>query len=271
MWDKVCIPFSEAVMFAVISDIHSNLEALSVVLEDIEKRGIETIYCLGDVVGYGPNPKECLDLIIDRTKWCVLGNHDYAALYEPTNFNYGAEQASFWTRNVLETEQEEQHRGRRWVFLGELSMRQKLKAKIGPSMAMMDFVHASPRRPINEYIFPDDVYTNPVKVRVLFEQVEHICFVGHTHLPGVFLDEPDFYLPEELGNVYPIIDGEKAIINIGSVGQPRDKDNRSGYVCVDENEVHFVRLEYDFETTVEKIRKIEQLDNFQAERLRDGR
>ena len=65
-------------MFAILSDIHSNIEALTTVLADIEKRGIKTIYCLGDVIGYGPNPKECLDLIIEKTKWCVLGNHDYA-------------------------------------------------------------------------------------------------------------------------------------------------------------------------------------------------
>ncbi len=89
-------------MFAVISDIHSNLEALTVVLTDIEERGIKTIYCLGDVVGYGPNPKECLELIIDKTRWCVLGNHDYGVFYEPTNFNYGAEQAIFWSRDILE-------------------------------------------------------------------------------------------------------------------------------------------------------------------------
>jgi diadenosine tetraphosphatase ApaH/serine/threonine PP2A family protein phosphatase len=95
--------------------------------------------------------------------------------------------------------------------------------------------------------------------------------VGHTHLPGVFLDEPDFYLPDELGEVYPIVDTEKAIINIGSVGQPRDKDNRASYVYVDGNEVNFVRLAYDFETTTKKIKAINRLDNFHAERLRDGR
>src|SRR4030043_1961944 len=104
-------------MFAVISDIHSNLEALTVVLDDIKKRGIKTIYCLGDVIGYGPNPCECLDLIIDKTKWCVLGNHDYAVFYEPTNFNFGAEQASFWTREILETEQEKVPRAKRWDFV----------------------------------------------------------------------------------------------------------------------------------------------------------
>ena len=258
-------------MFAVISDIHSNLEALSTVLADIEKRGIKTIYCLGDVIGYGPNPRECLDLIIEKAKWCVLGNHDYAAFYEPTNFNYGAEQASFWTRFSLEAEQQTSSRDRRWSFLGELPMRRTLKTRLSTNAAIIDFVHASPRRPINEYIFPDDVYTNPLKVGLLFERVSHICFVGHTHLPGVFLDEPDFYGPDELTNVYPITNKEKAIVNIGSVGQPRDRDNRASYVYVDGNEVHFVRLEYDFETTCEKIRAIEQLDNFQADRLREGR
>jgi len=257
-------------MFAVISDIHSNLEALTTVLADIEDRGIKTIYCLGDVIGYGPSPKECLDLIIEKTKWCILGNHDYATLYEPTNFNYGAEQASFWTREVLEAEEEKQPRDRRWSFLGALPMRRALKIKLGKHAATIDFVHASPRRPINEYIFPDDVYTNPVKVRVLFERVKHICFVGHTHLPGVFLEEPDFYLPDELDDVYPIVDNEKAIINIGSIGQPRDRDNRSSYVYVDKNEVNFVRLEYDFETTAKKIKAIEQLDSFHGDRLREG-
>jgi diadenosine tetraphosphatase ApaH/serine/threonine PP2A family protein phosphatase len=258
-------------MFAVISDIHSNLEALTTVLADIENRGIGTIYCLGDVVGYGPNPRECLDLIIERTKWTVLGNHDYAVFYEPTNFNYAAEQASFWTRFVLEDEKQDAKRSKHWSFLGGLPMRRALKANLGASSAVISFVHASPRRPINEYIFPDDVYTNPIKVRILFERVEHICFVGHTHLPGVFLDEPDFYLPDELGDVYPIIDSEKAIVNIGSVGQPRDGDNRASYVYVEDNVVHFVRLEYDFETTAEKIKAVEMLDNFNAERLREGK
>ncbi len=262
-------------MFAVISDIHSNLEALTTVLSDIEKRGINTIYCLGDVVGYGPNPKECLDLIIEKTRWCILGNHDYAALYEPTNFNYAAEQASFWTREILEEDEDKKSNGEkrnnRWNFLGNLPMRKSLKAKLGPTATVVDFVHASPRRPINEYVFPDDVYSNLIKIRTLFSKVKHICFIGHTHLPGVFLDEPDFYLPEELGGSYPIIEGEKAIINVGSVGQPRDKDNRASYVYIDGNRVHFVRLEYDYEITIKKIRSIDKLDNFHAERLKEGR
>jgi len=258
-------------MFAVISDIHSNLEALTVVLADIEKRGVKTIYCLGDVIGYGPDPKQCIDLVIARTKWSVLGNHDYATLYEPTNFNVAAEQASFWTRQVLEDDKDKGPADKRWSFLGNLPMRQIIKAKLGSQAAIVDFVHASPRKPINEYVFPDDVYSNPIKVSTLFSKVRHICFIGHTHLPGVFLDEPDFYLPEELGDAYPIVEGEKAIINVGSVGQPRDKDNRASYVYVRENKVHFVRLEYDYKTTMEKIMAEDRLDNFHAERLAEGR
>jgi diadenosine tetraphosphatase ApaH/serine/threonine PP2A family protein phosphatase len=258
-------------MFAILSDIHSNIEALTAVLADIEKRGIKKIYCLGDVIGYGPNPKECLDLIIDKTEWSVLGNHDYATLYEPTNFNYGAERASFWTRDVLEAEQNKPLSDKRWQFLGSLPMRQQLTVEMGAIRAVLDFVHASPRKPINEYIFPDDVYNNPAKVRLQFEKIKHICFVGHTHMPGVFLEEPDFYPPDELGNVYPIIPSERAIINTGSVGQPRDRDNRASYVHIDGNKVYFVRLQYDFQTTAKKILAIDQLDNFNAERLYEGR
>ena len=112
-------------MFAVVSDIHSNLEALTIVLADIEKRGIKTIY---------------LDLIINRTKWCVLGNHDYAVFYEPTNFNFGAEQASFWSREILESEEDTESRNRRWNFLGKLPMRRTLKYKISPNSVPIDFV-----------------------------------------------------------------------------------------------------------------------------------
>ncbi|MDH7599501.1 MAG: metallophosphoesterase family protein [Sedimentisphaerales bacterium] len=258
-------------MFAILSDIHANLEALTAVLQDIARRQIKEIYCLGDVVGYGPNPVECLDLIIEKTRWCVLGNHDYATLYEPTNFNYGAEQATFWTREVLEMRRDQDKNDLRWQFLGSLPMRKILKMDLEGQEVVMEFVHASPRRPINEYVFPDDVYANPAKIRMLFDRIQHICFVGHTHMPGVFLEEPDFYLPDELGQSYPIVEGEKAIINIGSVGQPRDRDNRASYVYVDGNRVHFVRVPYDYETTIKKILAIEQLDRFNAERLRDGR
>lgn len=167
-------------MFAIISDIHSNLEALTTVFADIEAKGIKTVYCLGDVIGYGPNPRECLDLVIEKTKWCVLGNHDYAAIYEPTNFNISAEQASFWTRSTLEVGDDKAGRDRRWQFLGELPMRQNLSLDLPDGPATIDLLHASPRKPINEYVFPDDVYSNPVKIRALFNRVRHICFIGET-------------------------------------------------------------------------------------------
>ena len=258
-------------MFAVISDIHSNLEALTVVLNDIKKRGIKTIYCLGDIVGYGPNPIECLDLVIEKAEWCVLGNHDYAVLYEPTDFNYRAEQAILWTRKILETRKDTERNNERWHYLSGLPLRHSREINLSASTVTIDFVHASPRRPIHEYIFTDDVYTNPAKVRTLLDRVKRVCFVGHTHMPGVFLDGPDFYLPEKLGSVYSMLEEEKAIINIGSVGQPRDRDNRASYTYIKDNEVHFVRLEYDYRTTMNKILANEQLDDFHAERLKEGR
>lgn len=258
-------------MFAIISDIHSNLEALTTVLNDIESRGIETIYCLGDVVGYAANPKECLDLVIEKTENCVMGNHDYAAMYEPTNFNSGAESATYWTRKVLEQEKDREKTDKWWRFLGSQKMRWIKKHKLGNVDAILEFAHASPRRPINEYVFPDDVYTTTGKLSALFERVKHVCFVGHTHLPGVFLEDPDFYSPDELGGVYPIIHDEKAIINVGSVGQPRDRDNRASYVYLEDNNVHFVRLEYDYKAAAQKIYDIPELDNFEGDRLADGR
>ncbi|PKL49159.1 MAG: phosphoesterase [Planctomycetes bacterium HGW-Planctomycetes-1] len=258
-------------MFAIISDIHSNIEALTTVLADIEKRGIKKIYCLGDIIGYGPNPKECLDLVIEKTQVCVIGNHDYAILYEPTNFNLGAERASFWTRSQLETEPGSGKRHKRWEYLGTQQMRHTFSAELDGVKATLEFVHASPKRPINEYLFPDDVYATPTKITSQFDRFKHICFIGHTHLPGVFLADPDFYTPEELDYVYPIIPEERAIINVGSVGQPRDKDNRAAYVYVEKSTVNFVRVPYDYETTANKIRAVPELDNFEADRLSEGR
>ena len=87
---------------ALISDIHSNLEGLEAVLADIEKQSITEIYCLGDIIGYGPNPRECIDLVM-RMDVCILGNHDQGALFDPEGFNSGAERAIFWTREQLES------------------------------------------------------------------------------------------------------------------------------------------------------------------------
>jgi diadenosine tetraphosphatase ApaH/serine/threonine PP2A family protein phosphatase len=249
-------------MLAIVSDIHANLEALTAVLEEIDRREIQNIICLGDVVGYGPNPMECLDLIISRCRATLMGNHDFAVLYEPYNFNSGAESASFWTRQQFENDPDPVRRANRWKYLGNLPVRIRTNEFVA--------VHASPRRPINEYIFPDDIYTNPGKFVSIFERFEKLCFVGHTHVPGIFLEGPDFYSPDELDYKFELTD-ERAIINVGSVGQPRDRDLRSSFVILTDTYIEFVRVMYDVDTTVKKVEAIEELDNFLGTRLLDGR
>lgn len=274
-------------MFAVISDIHGNWEALEEALRDIDRRSIKLIYCLGDVVGYGASPRECLDSVIDRCAVTLCGNHDHAVFYEPTNFNVGAERAAYWTRQVLEDEPSKPKRNRRWEVLGRLPMTFEAKGLL--------LVHASPRRPVNEYLFPEDVYTNPAKILDNFKrlQPQHMaCLVGHTHVPGVFLDDPCFDPPDELPetNIYTITSDEKAIINVGSVGQPRDRDPRLCYVVIYEKgeapegyvppevgddeyrmTIEFVRLEYDVERAARKIIDTPELDDFLGTRLFEGR
>jgi len=249
-------------MIAFISDIHSNIEALTAVMEEIDRRGIRQIICLGDVVGYGPNPLECLDLVMARCAVTLMGNHDFAVLYEPYNFNTGAERASYWTRECLENDSDAERRTRRWRFLGSLPVRYRGEGFVA--------VHASPRRPINEYIFPDDIYTNPAKFVSVFEKFDRLCFVGHTHVPGVFLEGPDFYSPDEIDGRFELTD-EKAIINVGSVGQPRDKNPRSSFVVFDGSVVEFVRVPYEVERTIEKVAAIDALDDFLGNRLREGK
>ena len=258
-------------MFALISDIHSNIEALTTVLQDIEERGIQTIYCLGDVVGYGANPKECLDLVIEKTESCVQGNHDYAVLFEPTNFNTGDEAASYWTRRVLEEEPDPNKRAQRWNYLGRQRMRWTMKSKMADVQAQLDFVHASPRRPINEYVFPEDAFSNPEKIETLFDRFERLCFIGHTHVPGVFLESTEFCTPEDLDDVFEVEPGTKALINVGSVGQPRDRDPRASYCLIEPDQVSFVRVAYDVDAVAEKVFGIPDLDDYLGNRLKDGR
>jgi predicted phosphodiesterase len=273
-------------IFAIISDIHSNLEALQAVFADIEERGITEVVCLGDVIGYGANPKECLDLVRERCRITLMGNHDHAVLFEPTNFNLPAERACYWTRRMLEEEPDTEVRRARWKFLGELPIRVKEYDVL--------FLHASPRRPMNEYIFPEDVFTNPQKVIANFERLDaRVCFVGHTHQPGVFVDDPYFDPPNELpDSPFYEVDDERVIINVGSVGQPRDRDARAGYVVVHRRpevlndgaeslvaaalnstieQVEFIRVEYDLGRTVEKILAESALDDLLGTRLYDGR
>src|SRR5262245_37714843 len=238
-------------MKAFISDIHANFEALQAVLEDIARHNVEAIYCLGDVVGYGPNPRECVDHVM-RCKVCLLGNHDQAAVFDPSNFNPAAQQAIFWTREQLEANvPNRQAMQRRWDFLGELPRTHREGDLL--------FVHGSPRNPINEYVFPEDVY-NVRKIEALFALIERNCFQGHTHLPGIFLESKEFYSPEEVNQVFPL-DARKTMCNVGSVGQPRDGDWRACYVLFDGEAIRYRRVEYDVETTIQKIREVPELDD----------
>ncbi len=257
-------------MIAVISDIHSNVEALSAVLKDIRSRGISRIFCLGDVIGYGPEPRECLDLVMQNAEVTLMGNHDYAVLYEPNKFNAGAESACYWTRQQLEDEPDEAARRKRWEFLGSLPVKHVMTGEELDAQEMV-FVHGSPRRPVNEYLFPDDIFSNPGRISGSFDRFNHLCFVGHTHVPGVFLDPPDFYSPDEMKDVFTFKSGQKALINVGSVGQPRDRDPRASYVVVEPGKILFVRVAYDVERIAEKVYAVSELDNYLGSRLKEGR
>jgi len=270
----------------LISDIHGNLEALEVVLDDIKAEGITEIFCLGDIIGYGPNPRECIDRVMEHCAISLLGNHDQGALFDPDGFNIGAERAIFWTREQLESPTDRDNNEKRWLFLGELPRTHRLNQFL--------FVHGSPRNPLSEYIFPEDIY-NQRKMERLFQLVERYCFQGHTHVPGVFTESYQFFSPEEIDHEYTLGDG-KVMINVGSVGQPRDGDPRACYVILEDGhtvkesfdtvvysvndepppptgpvKVTFRRLPYDFESTIRKIYEISELEPFLGDRLRQGR
>ncbi len=247
---------------ALISDIHSNLEGLEAVLADIKAQEITEIYCLGDIIGYGPNPRECIDLVISECNFCILGNHDQGALFDPEGFNSGAERAIFWTREQLENPRgNPDDNARRWDFLGELPRNKRENGFL--------YVHGSARNPLNEYVFPEDIY-NQRKMEKIFSLIERHCFQGHTHVPGVFTQGLSFFSPEEINYEYRL-SPEKTMINVGSVGQPRDGDWRSCYVVHEDEIVRFRRVEYPVEKTVQKIYATPELDNFLGDRLREGR
>lgn len=248
-------------MKAIISDIHSNLEALQAVLADIKSQNITEIYCLGDVVGYGPNPRECIDLVMD-CKLVLMGNHDQGAMFDPDGFNASAERAIFWTRQQLESGSDPRSlREKRWDFLAERPRMHKENPYL--------FVHGSARNPLNEYVFPEDIY-NQRKMERIFTLVEKYCFQGHTHVPGIFTETLQFISPDEMNGTYTL-ENRKTLCNVGSVGQPRDGNWRSCYVVLDNDTITFRRVEYDVDTTIKKIYDIPDLENFLGDRLKEGR
>ncbi len=256
-------------MWAIISDIHGNLEALKVVLKDIEGKGIpnDHIFCLGDVVGYGPDPVECVD---HAMAWALTlrGNHDEAVVNEALGFNPLAREAIDWTRSQLKPGWlSGKVRKQRWEFLKSLPLTHHLDRAL--------LVHGSPRDPTMEYILrsecEDLLGEVPAKIKDIFSRFEWVCFVGHTHDPGIINQESKFLTPGEIDNQYEFKENEKYIVNVGSVGQPRDGDNRACYVTFDGKRLWYHRLEYPIGATQEKIRKIPQLDPRIAERLSIGK
>jgi len=232
-------------MKAILSDIHGNLEALQAVLDDILRHPVEAIFCLGDLVGYGPNPRECVDLAM-RWQVILLGNHDQALLVGAEGFGLTAGRSIDWTRQQLQVPVPNRPAAeRRWAFLKGLAQRHEEDGFL--------FVHGSARNPLNEYVFPEDIY-NEQKMGRLFALVERYCFQGHTHVPGIFTEQASddlyqFNSPEEFDYAYRL-DGRKTLVNVGSVGQPRDGDWRACYVLLDGDSVRFRRVEYDIETTI---------------------
>ena len=251
---------------ALISDVHGNHEALQAVLADIASVGVDEINCLGDIIGYGPNPCECLDQVIKQCRVTILGNHDQAAMFDPDGFNPLALAAAYWTRDRLD-------RGlgvsdnpdSRWEFLGELPRTHTENGIL--------FVHGSPREPTNEYVFPEDIYDQR-KMTEFFNRIERYCFQGHTHIPGIFTESGEFIAPEDCDFEFPLGD-DKVMVNVGSVGQPRDTDWRACYAIYDDEpdrrQVTFRRVEYALEETVQKIYAIPELNNSLGDRLRSGR
>jgi len=237
---------------AILSDIHGNLEALDTVLADVESRGITSMVCLGDFVGYGAAPNECIERLRRRIEVAVAGNHDLAACgrIRLGYFNPDAASAARWTTETLTNENLEYLRG------------------LPMSVAWRDvrLVHASPADPEEwHYVFSpaDAVYE-------MQACAEPTCMIGHSHYPGTFEIEGervsytrDLQVPGRPGRRY--------LINVASVGQPRDGDQRAGYLVYDEEPRSFehVRLPYDIEGAMRRIRDA-GLPPFLAERLQWG-
>jgi len=240
--------------YGLISDIHGNLEALEAVLADLQKEPVDQILCLGDVIGYGPNPNECVKLIQQHAAVCLVGNHDEASLgrVDLDLFNYMARQAIEWTTEQL-TEESKQ-------FLLSLPYTQ--------SYGNFMIVHASPDEPRrwNYILNLDDAAQG-------FDGfTEQICFIGHSHTPWVIPLPPDGRM--RVMHDYPLAikDDCRYLINIGSVGQPRDRNPDAAFGILDTAPFRYTlkRVPYEVAKTQNKIRSTGVLPAFLADRLATG-
>ena len=253
-------------MYALISDVHANLEALRAVLADIDALGVREVRCLGDVVGYGPDAVECTDLVMSRAAWCVKGNHEEALVHGAYGFHLRAKEAIDWHRDQLRPGFFSGPRVRaRWDWLAGLPLRQE----VGPDL----FLHGSPRDPTQEYLLHHEVAIGPSeKYEEVFAGFERLLFVGHTHQPGVITSDYEARTSAELGDELRLSDlrGRKAIVNVGSVGQPRDKDPRACWVLVDEEAIRWRRVAYDPARTAQRVEASGRLHKSLGERLLTG-
>lgn len=250
--------------YAIISDIHANIAALNAVVDDIFASGITDIICLGDVVGYGPCPKECLDVVRDSCRVSLLGNHDEAVMKGAQNFNAWARDAVDWTKEVLQPNGSDPVNRERWTYMEAMPLRFQTNG--------LYFVHGSPRNPTIEYILREDIYNgNYDKFDEIFATFEKVLFVGHSHMPCVINEDLEYRVPKDFeGRFVYTRDKKKLIVNVGSVGQPRDNDFRACYVEITKNEVIYHRVEYDVNSTVEKIRSNPRLSDNLGLRLQKG-
>lgn len=251
-------------MIAFLSDIHGNTEALSACLAEAERLGADRFLCLGDVIGYGPEPRQTLRTVMDVCELCLLGNHEHGAMFYASDFNPRARAAIEWTRDQLNLAGEREENMRLWNYLGEM------KETFRENELLL--VHGSPRDPVRDYIVPKDA-RDPAKMEECFANMNgaHVCFLGHSHVPGIYPEGGGYVHPDQLEKGYWEVGEDRILVNVGSVGQPRDGDTRAAFVTYDDGCIRFHRVEYDVRGTMEKIRAIPELDDYLAERLAVGR
>ena len=238
----------------VIADIHANLTALEAVLADAQQRGkVDEIWCLGDVVGYGPDPSDCVRLIRETCSICIAGNHDLAAIgkVSTADFNAAAAEAIVWTRQQLSQ--------RDIDYLGELPlMAERLQFTL---------VHGSPANPVWEYVISTETAS-----RNLSAFNTDFCLVGHTHVPMMFAFKGERADIEDFDNGTRItLKKDRLILNPGAVGQPRDHDPRASYAIIDSDstELSLWRVPYHIES-VQKRMKAAGLPGRLIDRLAAG-
>jgi len=225
--------------YAIIADIHANLAAFTAVLDDIQYQGeVEKVWCLGDVVGYGPDPHECIELLCQANHVCVAGNHDWAAIgkVDTAEFNPDAAAACHWTAKQLHSADVD--------YLSNLPL----------VIEEGDFTlaHGSPREPIWEYL----ISTGAAKENFAYFKSQ-FCLVGHSHVPVVFSysESGDCSASQFRANVGLALGRNRLIINPGGVGQPRDGDPRASYAIYDSEirQVRLYRVPYDIRATQDRM------------------